>query len=191
MLYGIKGTLKKKENLFVVVDVNGLLFRVFVPLSTYSKLPQQNEECELFIELIIGEKTLRFYGFYTIEEKELFNALRKISKIGAQTALSILSTFSIEQFYQIIANRDEKMLTEVPGIGKKTAFSVMVEFSSKLPQTENLDKTVHDAVEALESLGFPQHKSVKIVQSVYNKNPEISIENLIKEALRLSKKDVL
>ncbi len=191
MLYGIKGILRKKESLFVVIDVNGLLFRVFVPLSTYSKLPQLNEKCELFIELIIGEKTLRFYGFHTIEEKDLFNTLRKISKIGAQTALSILSTFSIEQFYQIVSNRDEKMLIEVPGIGKKTALSIIVEFSSKLPQTENLDKTVYDAIEALESLGFPKHKSIKIVQSIYNKNPTISIEDLIKEALRLSKKDVL
>ncbi len=190
MLYALEGILSSKESLFVVVDVKGIMFRVFIPLSTYVKLPSEGSICKLFTETIIGEKMVRLYGFYTVEEKNLFNALRKISKIGPQTAISVLSSLSIEQFYQAVSNKDEKILTTVPGIGKKTALSIIVEFASKLPEQESFDRIVYDAIEVLENMGFPKSHSVNVVKTVYEQNPAISLEDLIKESLRISKKNV-
>ncbi len=190
MLYALEGILSSKESLFVVVNVKGIMFRVFIPLSTYVKLPSEGSICKLFTETIIGEKMVRLYGFYTVEEKNLFNALRKISKIGPQTAISVLSSLSIEQFYQAVSNKDEKILTTVPGIGKKTALSIIVEFASKLPEQESFDRIVYDAIEVLENMGFPKSHSVNVVKTVYEQNPAISLEDLIKESLRISKKNV-
>ncbi len=190
MLYGLEGIITNKESLFVVVDVKGIMFRVFIPLSTYVKLPGEGSVCKLYTEMIIGEKMVRLYGFSTVEEKNLFNALRKISKIGPQTAISVLSSLSIEQFYQAVSNKDEKILTTVPGIGKKTALSIIVEFASKLPEQENFDRIVYDAIEVLENMGFPKSHSVNVVKTVYEQNPAISLEDLIKESLRISKKNV-
>ena len=193
MLYAIEGTLIEKESLFVVIFVNGLSFRVFVPLSTHAMLPKINEQCRLYTELIIGEKMFKLYGFHTIDEKNLFNSLRKISKIGPQTAVSVLSSLSVEQFYRAISNKDEKILTTIPGIGKKTALSIIVEFSSKLPpqdEQENLNRIVYDAIDVLENMGFTKSHSANIVKTIFNDNPDISLENLIKESLRLSKRNV-
>ncbi len=190
MLYAIEGILIKKDSLFAVINVSGIMFRIFVPLSTYTKLPNENKPCKLYIETVIGEKTIRLYGFYTTDEKELFNALRKIPKIGPQTAISVLSSLSVEQFYQAVANKDEKILTTVPGIGKKTALSIIVEFASKLPKQEEFDRVVYDAIEVLENMGFPKSHSVNVVKTVYEKNRNISLEDLIKESLRISKRNV-
>ncbi len=190
MLYALEGILEKKESLFVVLNVQGIYFKIFIPLSTYVKLPDENMACRLYIEMIIGEKLLRLYGFHTEDEKKLFNALRKISKIGPQTALSVLSSLSMEQFYQAVSNKDDKILTTVPGIGKKTALSIIVEFSSKLPEQETFDRIVYDAIEVLENMGFPKSHSVNVVKTVYEKDNSISLEDLIKESLRISKKNV-
>jgi Holliday junction DNA helicase RuvA len=190
MLYGVEGIIEDKNELFAVINAGGFLLRVFVPYSTFTKLPEKNEVCRLFIEMVIGEKMVRLYGFFTTEEKVLFNSLRKISKIGAQTALSVLSSLSVDQFYQAISRKDEKMLTSIPGIGKKTALSMIVEFSSKLPQSETVDNIVLDAALALEGMGFDKAQSIKLSQKICESNPDITIENLIKEALKQSKKDV-
>ncbi len=190
MIYALKGILIQKESTFVVLNVNGIMFQITVPLSTYIKLPDNSNPCSLFIEMVIGEKTVKLYGFHTKDEKNLFNALRKISKIGPQTALSVLSSLSVEQFYQAISNKDEKILTNVPGIGKKTALSIIVEFASKLPQQEEFDTIVYDAIEVLENMGFPKSHSVNVVKTIYEKNKNISLENLIKDSLRISKQNV-
>ncbi len=187
MLYGLEGILEEKNNLFAVINSNGLFFRVFIPYSTYTKLPDSGNNIKLYTELIIGEKMVRLYGFYTIDEKNLFNALRKISKIGAQSALSVLSTLSVEQFFNAVSSKNEKLLMSIPGIGKKTALSIILEFSSKLPIQDSVDNIVLDAALALENMGFPKAKSIELIQSIYEKNSNMSIEELIKEALKSSK----
>ncbi len=189
MLHAVEGLLIEKNNLFAAISVNGFVVRVFIPSSSYSKLPEEGKECRLYTQMVIGEKSIRLYGFTTQEEKNLFNALRKISKIGAQTAMSVLSNVSVEQFYKIVSSKDEKMLTAIPGIGKKTALSIILEFSSKLPK-ESVNDIVFDAVSALETMGFAKTDCLPIAQSLFDKNPDISIESLIKESLKQLAKDV-
>ena len=186
MLYAVRGILALKSSTKAVVDSNGLMFEMAIPLSTYTRLPDVGDECLLYVELVIGEKLVKLYGFATEEEKNLFNELRKVSKIGPQTALSVLSRLSVEQFYRAVAERDEATIRSVPGIGKNTALSVILEFSSKLPTKDGFAgvSVVNDAREALISMGFSAGQVNALVESLYRENPEISLENLIKEALK-------
>ncbi len=184
MLYAIKGRLIKKDNLRVIIDVNGIYFDVIVPLSTSEQLPNEGE-VELFVELVIGEKSVKLYGFLTEEERLLFNELRKISKIGAQTAISILSNVSVKEFYEAIEKQDNNLLISIPGIGKKTALSIIVEMASKLPkQDQFIPNIVKDTIDTLINLGFAKNKTSEIVTKIYQSNPNISLEELIKESLK-------
>ncbi len=189
MLYAIKGNLLKKEHLKAIIDVGGIVFDVTVPLSTLEKLPKTGE-VTLFVELVIGEKNVKLYGFYTEDEKKLFDQLRKISKIGAQTALSILSNVSVNDFFEAIKNQDSKLLMSIPGIGKKTALSIIVEMASKIPQdTKQQSKIVIDSIETLVNLGFSKKEASSVVNSVYDENNQITLEELIKESLKRLRKN--
>ncbi|WP_025270697.1 Holliday junction branch migration protein RuvA [Hippea sp. KM1] len=183
MLEAVRGTLIDKANLKAVVDVGGLMLDISIPLSTFNKLPEVGRECMLFCEVVIGEKNIKLYGFATKEEKELFNSLRKISKIGAQTAISILSNISIDQFYKAIEEQNKELLTKIPGVGKKTALSIIVELSSKIPQTQN-PPIVEDAIATLQGLGFSYSEASKTVNEIYKSNANMTIEELIKESLK-------
>ncbi|WP_035587270.1 Holliday junction branch migration protein RuvA [Hippea jasoniae] len=189
MIEAIEGILVKKENLKAYINVGGIIFEVIVPFSTFNRLPALNKNCTLFVELVIGEKSLKLYGFLTKDEKTLFNELRKISKIGSQTAISILSSISIEQFYKAVEEQNKEILMRIPGVGKKTALSIIVELSSKLPQLnkQNTPQIAQEATEALKSLGFSEKEASHIVMQVYEKNPSITIEELLKESLKYFK----
>ena len=190
MLYALHGKLVKKENLKLAIDVNGIVFEVIAPLSTIEKLPEEGY-VKLFVELVIGEKSVKLYGFYTEDEKNLFNQLRKISKIGAQTAISILSNITVEEFYKAIEEQNKDLLMNIPGIGKKTALSIIVEMASKLPKTqESLPQIVVDTIETLKSLGFKEKEARKVALDTFENNHSITLELLIKESLKKLRKDV-
>ncbi|WP_022671027.1 Holliday junction branch migration protein RuvA [Hippea alviniae] len=185
MIEALSGILREKSNLKAVIDVNGIEFNLTIPLSTFDKLPNTNKRCRLFVELVIGEKSIKLYGFATKEEKNLFNELRKISKIGPQTAISILSNISVEEFYAAIQKQDKELLTQIPGIGKKTALNIIVELSNKIPNDElNIPSVVSDAIETLISLGFSKQESEKTVKEIYSKDNSVKLEDLIKESLK-------
>ena len=190
MLYALHGKLVKKENLKLAIDVNGIVFEVIAPLSTIEKLPEEGY-VKLFVELVIGEKSVKLYGFYTEDEKNLFNQLRKISKIGAQTAISILSNITVEEFYKAVEEQNKDLLMNIPGIGKKTALSIIVEMASKLPKTqESLPQIVVDTIETLKSLGFKEKEARKVALDTFENNRSITLELLIKESLKKLRKDV-
>ena len=190
MLYAIKGDLIKKESLKAIVDVNGIIFDVSVPLSTLEKLTESGR-ITLFVELVIGEKSIKLYGFSTEEERLLFNRLRKISKIGAQTAISILSNIAVQDFYKAIEQQNKDLLMSIPGIGKKTALSIIVEMASKLPKSEdNLPSIVVDTVETLKNLGFSAKEAGETVSEIHRLHPEMALEELLKESLKRLKKSV-
>ncbi len=190
MLYALHGELIKKDSLKAAIDVNGMVFEVVTPLSTIEKLPEEGY-VKLFVELVIGEKSIKLYGFYTEEEKTLFNQLRKISKIGAQTAISILSNITVDDFYKAVEEQNKEALMSIPGVGKKTALSIIVEMASKLPKTqESLPQIVVDTIETLKSLGFKEKDAKKAALDTYKNNNSPTLELLIKESLKKLRKDV-
>src|SRR5437660_7655751 len=117
----------------VIVEVNGLSYEVLIPLSSYDKLPQPGQELKLVTHLVVREDAHMLYGFMTIAERELFRLLiNTVSGIGPKIALNVLSGISVTAFRGAVANGDVKALSQVSGVGRKTAERIVVELKDKV-----------------------------------------------------------
>src|SRR6266850_464716 len=165
----------------VVVDVNGVGYEVLIPLSSFDKLPQPGQDVKLLTQLVVREDAHTLYGFMTAMERELFRLLvNTVSGIGPRTALSILSGMNAVAFRGAVANGDVKALSQISGVGKKTAERIVVELRDKVGAAgaweassakralSPADQKINDAVLALMALGFKQveaHESVRAAQA--------------------------
>lgn len=178
----------------VVMDVQGVGYEVEVPISTFSVLPLLHEEFTLHIQQIVREDANLLYGFSSLDEKDAFRILIKVSGIGPKSAIVILSGLSVTELYDVIVNEDVARLTRVPGIGKKTAERLIVELKDKIQllSTANINdllsvNTHHtnafgDAVLALSTLGYKQSDAEKMIKKIAK--PEMAVDELIKVALQ-------
>ena len=177
----------------VVIDANGVGYEVEVPISTFSMLPAVKAEASLYIQQIVREDANLLYGFYTLEEKEAFRILIKVSGIGPKSAIVILSGLSVAELYEVIANEDVTRLTRVPGIGKKTAERLIVELKDKIKAVSMISSgdlldmgpvhnPVNDAVLALTTLGYKTSDAEKMIKKVAK--PNMAVDELIKIALQ-------
>lgn len=183
MIVGLKGSIFYKEPNFVHIEVNGVIYEVFISLQTFSALPK--EQVNLFTSHIIREDAQLLYGFLDISEKKMFERLIKINGVGPKVAMAICSTYSPSQFATAINNKDMKAIQKVPGIGPRSAGRILVELngfdaeilSSGTPQS----KAFSEASEALESLGFTKAKISKALSACEGKDTA----SLVKESLKL------
>ena len=177
----------------VVIDANGVGYEVEVPISTFSMLPAVKSEASLYIQQIVREDANLLYGFYTLEEKDAFRILIKVSGIGPKSAIVILSGLSVTELYEVIANEDVTRLTRVPGIGKKTAERLIVELKDKIKavsmissgdllDTGPVHNPVNDAVLALTTLGYKTSDAEKMIKKIAK--PNMAVDELIKIALQ-------
>lgn len=177
----------------IVIDANGVGYEVEVPISTFSMLPAVKSEASLYIQQIVREDANLLYGFYTLEEKEAFRILIKVSGIGPKSAIVILSGLSVAELYEVIANEDVTRLTRVPGIGKKTAERLIVELKDKIKavsmissgdllDTGPIYNPVNDAVLALTTLGYKTSDAEKMIKKIAK--PNMAVDELIKIALQ-------
>src|ERR1043165_9416965 len=112
----------------VTVDVNGVGYEVLIPLSSFDKLPQPGHDVKLLTQLIVREDAHTLYGFASAAERELFRLLiNNVSGIGPKTALNVLSGISVTAFRGAVANQDVKMLSQISGVGRKTAERLVVD----------------------------------------------------------------
>ncbi|MCL4517498.1 MAG: Holliday junction branch migration protein RuvA [Firmicutes bacterium] len=132
MIARLKGVLVLQADDFVIIDVGGVGYRVYVPGSTRDRLPGPGQEACIFTHTHVREDAILLYGFATWEERELFEALIGVSGIGPKVALSILSSMEAEEFRRAIMGADEAILTNINGIGKKTAQRLILELKDKL-----------------------------------------------------------
>ena len=179
MIFQLTGRLAAKNGLLIVVDIGGIGYGIFAPMSTLSKLPEIGKEVLLHTHLIVREDAHILYGFLEEKEKFLFCELIKISGFGPKLALSILSHLSVEQFLNIIMLKNISKLTDIPGIGHKIAQRLIVEMenninSKKFAELLSLNNSVvnvdypliisenviNDAQEALISLGYKQKEEI-------------------------------
>ncbi len=187
MIVGLRGKIVYKEPAFVHVDVNGVIYEVFISLQSFSALP--SDEVQLFTAHIIREDAQLLYGFLQISEKKLFERLIKISGVGPKVAMAICSTYTPAQFGVVINNKDINGVKKVPGIGPKNAGRILVELSGfdvelVASQSEPQNQSFHQASEALESLGF---KKEHIAKALSECSLSADTASLVKEALRLLK----
>ena len=194
MISYVRGTLDHKEPSYVVVDVNGIGYEVFIPLSTYQELPAIGEQVKLHTHHHVREDTIQLYGFLSSEEREVFEMVLTISGVGAKVALSILSSMTVNKFRSAVAQGDMKTLTKIPGIGKKSAERMVLELKDKIGKIhidQEMVKLVgvesgSDAVAALLTLGASQSAAeYAVFRAERRLGDEAKVEDVITEALRL------
>lgn len=196
MIALVKGELAYKSVDHVIVDVGGVGYRLFIPLSTFYILPESGL-VQLFVHTHVREDALLLYGFLTVDEKELFATLIGISGIGPKLAVNILSHIPVVDLKLAIAGGDIKRLSGLPGIGKKTAERLVLELKDKIGDTSALVATVpgdassaassaslEDVISALINLGYKESQARKILESM-EIAPDASMETILKSALKV------
>jgi holliday junction DNA helicase RuvA len=182
----------------VTVDVNGIGYEALIPLSSFDKLPMPGQDIRMLTHLVVREDAHSLYGFMTAAERELFRLLiNTVSGIGPKIALNILSGISVTAFRGAVANGDSKALSQISGVGKKTAERIIVELkdrigapgaweaSSAARALSPEDQKLNDAVLALLALGFKQieaHDAVRKAQAAMG--PQATIEELVRACLK-------
>jgi Holliday junction DNA helicase RuvA len=182
MIVGIQGKIEKKEPTFLHINVNGLIYEVFISINCSSSII--TNDVKLFTTQIIREDTNSLYGFLDINEKKLFDTVIKINGVGPKVALAICSTFTPSSFAQIVSTSDVGMLKRVPGIGPKGASRILVELSGFVVDgnSDENSNTINasEAVMALESLGFKKDNINKALKGCTG----TTTAELVKEALK-------
>ena len=194
MIAHLKGKLDYKSPEHSIVDVNGVGYKVFTPLSTYYALPQLGESVSLRIHTRVREDDIKLFGFLTEEEQTIFEKLITINKVGPKLALGILSGMSPADLLTAVMNKDAARLSAIPGVGKKTAERLALEMEDKLadltldmehqPDANPQEGFYEDALSALVNLGYKKPQAEKALKLTYDENgKDSSLENLIKASL--------
>ncbi|MCF6339161.1 MAG: Holliday junction branch migration protein RuvA [Sulfurimonas sp.] len=183
MIVGLRGKIEYKEPNFAHVEVNGIIYEVFISLQSFSAL--SSGDVNFFTTHIIREDAHLLYGFLDISEKKLFERLIKISGVGPKVAMAICSTYTPLQFANVINNKDINGVKKVPGIGPKSAGRILVElngFDVDLisSTSEPKNHSFNEASQALESLGFKKDKISKALSECSSNDTA----SLVKEALK-------
>lgn len=182
----------------VIIDVNGVGYEVLIPLSSFDKLPQVGQVVKILTHLAVREDAHVLYGFIGPTERDLFRLLiNTVSGIGPKIALNILSGISTTALRSAVAHGDVKMLSQINGVGKKTAERIVVELKDKIGkaaafENKNIerplsgdDQKLNDAVLALTALGFKQpdaHETVRAAQAVLG--AQATVEQLVRASLK-------
>ena len=185
MIEYLRGEIAELTPTTAIIECAGVGYEASITLNTYSAI-QGKKEAKLYIYEVIREDTHQLFGFFNKQERELFLLLISVSGIGG-----------IGEVCDTISSGDEKILKSVKGIGLKTAQRIIVELKDKIvsiaagiptaaaPATPNINKeTVNEAVSALVMLGFPAAAANKVVQGIAKEQPESTVEQLIKLALK-------
>lgn len=176
MFAHIEGILTEKNKDNVVIDVNGVGYELTVSTSTLSQAGKTGDRVKLYAYLSVREDAMELFGFYTRDEKRMFEKLKSVSGIGAKSALQILSAMSVQELSLALATGDVQALLRAPGIGKKTAQRLMLELKDKVenedlvatgkPAAANVSgagNAMGDAIEALIALGYPANEAARAV----------------------------
>ena len=183
---------------YVIIENNGIGYKIFTSGATMAEMPKIAEEVQLYLEQIVREDFIGLYGFKDREELEMFKLLISISGVGAKAALSLLSISRINNLKYAIIMEDDKHLCRAPGIGKKTAGRIILELKDKIKTDEvtegvdiqegfedivpNNNNAIGEALGALLALGYSEKEAENALKKV---NRQESVENIIKECLRV------
>ena len=194
----IKGSLEVKTNGYIVIDVNGIGYKIFMSETAINKLGAIGEIIKIHTYVRVREDDISIYGFNTNEELRMFELLLSVSGIGAKSALVILSNVSVSSFALAIINNDINLLKKLPGIGPKTAQRVILELKDKLKKENEIvanentdisdtintaimdDEKIAEATAALKVLGYTGKEIEKALEKV---DANISVEDIIRKGL--------
>ena len=198
MITFLRGKLVEVLPTHVTVDVNGVGYEALIPLSSYDKLPPPGQTVTLLTQLVIREDAHMLYGFMSADERDLFRLLiNTVSGIGPKIALNVLSGISVTAFRGAVAGGDLKALSQISGVGKKTAERIVVELKDKIGMAGAWEaasarrglsadeQRLNDAVLALMALGFKQieaHDAIRQAQAVLC--AQATVEDLVRACLK-------
>lgn len=180
----IEGIVAEKDHESIVLDAGGVGYLLNVSGATLSMAPAVGERMKLYCLLNVREDAMELYGFYSREEKRMYERLRSVSGVGARTALAILSSMSVRDLSIALVSGDAGALTRVPGIGKKTAQRLVLELKDKVDDEQLLGKgaavspkvnaggSEAEAVAALVSLGYSSSEAARAVSAVADQTDE-------------------
>ena len=195
MIAHLRGRISEKHPNRVIVDVSGVGYDVFVPLSTFYGMGEQGSDIALRIHTHVREDALQLFGFATSLEQELFERLIGVSGIGPKVALAVLSGIEPKELIRAIERGDLARLTAIPGVGKKTSERIVLELKDRLPRvsTDAAPATGGDAtpaplqddvISALVNLGYHRPLAEKAAASAVRIAPDAGFERTLKQALR-------
>ncbi|MBT8547420.1 Holliday junction branch migration protein RuvA [Polynucleobacter paneuropaeus] len=173
MIGRIQGTLVSVHPPRLLVDCQGVGYEIDVPMSTLYQLPEVNQKITLLTHFQVREDAQQLFGFGTETEREAFRALIKISGVGSRTALAVLSGMSVNELAQAIALQESARLTQVPGIGKKTAERLLLELKGKLAPDLGLvagktqaREASSEILQALLALGYSEKEALLAITQI-------------------------
>lgn len=193
MIAFVRGKFVHKSPAMVWVEVNGVGYELHISLHTFSSI-QSMEQGQLFTYFQVKEDSQTLYGFFDVQEKELFVQLISVSGVGAATARMMLSSSKPDEIVRAIVQSDSRFLERIKGIGKKTAERIVLELKDKLaktPYNTNISPLINntleqDALNALIALGIARQTGEQAVQKVLKAQPELtSVQDIIKKALKI------
>ena len=188
----VRGKLAERSPAHAVIDAGGVGFFLSIPLSTFERLPQTGSEAHLYTTLVVREDSHRLFGFATREERAFFLGLQTVSGVGPAVALGIVSSMTFEAFRAAVATGDAAGLRRVRGIGKRLSERLVVDLKDKLGAAASpapasaapADAAAHDAMLALEQLGFARDDAGRALQEIRAKSPSVTdAGELVRRAL--------
>ncbi|MFT6398767.1 MAG: Holliday junction DNA helicase RuvA [Bradymonadia bacterium] len=194
MIAWLNGVVRTKGIDSVVLDVNGVGYRLLVSLRTLERMPSVGEDCQLSVHTNVREDAIQLFGFLNDGERSVFLQLLSVSGVGPKTALSALSLYPADELRSIVVDGDLTRLCRVSGVGKKTAQRVILELGEKLmgidiegsPALGGKSQMLDDLRLALADLGYTSKQAEKLTESLAPKAKQgASLEELLKEALGL------
>jgi holliday junction DNA helicase RuvA len=197
MIALLTGRLAFKAPTHLALDVQGVGYEVFIPLSTYYNLPNPQETLTLSIHTHVREDAIQLFGFSTPQEKDAFVLLMSVSGIGPKSALGILSALPVSDLVSAIQSGDVEKLETVPGIGKKSAGRLVLELKDRLtklhpaltaPDAQLLkgrDENFDDALSALTNLGYRGSDAKEALKAAQqSRSGPLTLQELIRESLK-------
>lgn len=197
MIASLTGRLAFKAPPYLVLDVHGVGYEVFIPLSTYYGLPNLSESISLSVHTHVREDAIQLFGFLTSQEKDAFVLLTSVSGVGPKLALSVLSALPVSNLVSAIQSGDIEKLTTVPGIGNKSASRLVLELKDKVEKLhpgfvsasesprQGEDATFDDALSALVNLGYRPQDAKEALKQVKKSNAKsIVLKDMIRESLK-------
>jgi Holliday junction DNA helicase RuvA len=199
MIALISGKIVYKGISHVVIDAHGVGYRIFIPLTTFYELPEAGQIITLHVHTHVKQDAINLFGFYTVQERDLFQLMLSVSGIGPKMSMNILSGISVQEMLRAISSGDVKKLISIPGLGKKLAERLILELKEKvvkkmmaegMPATDNQQKIneiiKEDVLSALINLGYKSNMAQDALDKVlYTSAKELAMDQLLKKTLKI------
>ena len=185
MIGFIEGKIEYNTDKYVLVNVDGVGYKIYISTNTFKNLPEKSSKIKLFTHLHVREDIMDLYGFLNQEDLEFFELLISISGIGPKGALNILNVASVKTLKKAIANEESSILTKVSGIGKKTAEKIILELKNKVGG-EFIDEKFgadSEAIDALISLGYRLQEAREALKKIPEATKEVG--DKVRHALKI------